>query len=153
VPLIIRWQGVVEPGTTCHTPVSSIDFFPTICNAVGVELPKGRVIDGVSLAPLFVGVESVEQGRELEREALYWHFPHYRGPDIVPYSIVRKGDWKLIKRYEGKTFELFNLKDDLEERHDLSDQLPNKVRELNFMLSDWLMNTGAKLPSTNPDYR
>jgi hypothetical protein len=44
------------------------------------------------------------------------------------------------------------LKDDLEERHDLSLQFPEKVRELNFMLSDWLINTGAKLPRTNPNW-
>ena len=153
VPLIVSWTGVVEAGTTCDTPVSSIDFFPTICETIGVELPKNRTIDGVSLIPLFRQCDSVEKARKLGREALYWHFPHYRGSDVVPYSIVRKGEWKLIKRYEGKTFELFNLKDDLEERHDLSVQLPDKVRELNFLISDWLMNTGAKLPRTNPNYQ
>ncbi len=149
VPLIIRWPGVVEAGTTCQTPVSSIDFFPTICEAVDVKLPKERVIDGVSLVPLLKQYGLLKQSEKIEREALYWHFPHYRGSDIVPYSIVRRGDWKLIKRYEGKTFELFNLKDDLEECHDLSTQMPEKVRELNFVLSDWLMNTGAELPRTN----
>jgi len=65
----------------------------------------------------------------LEREALFWHFPHYRGKDVVPYSIVRAGDWKLIKRYEGKTFELFNLRDDLGETTDLSETYPEKVTQ------------------------
>jgi arylsulfatase A-like enzyme len=153
VPLIVNWTGVVEAATVNEIPVSSIDFFPTICEVVGVELPKNRPIDGVSFVPILKQDESIKRAEKIEREALYWHFPHYRGMDVVPYSIIRKGDWKLIKRYEGKTFELFNLKDDLEERHDISAQLPEKVRELNFMLSDWLMNTGAKLPRTNPNYR
>jgi arylsulfatase A len=153
VPLIIRWPGIVAAGTVCHSPVSSIDLLPTICEIVGADLPSDRVIDGVSLAPLLKQNKSVEEGGKLGREALYWHFPHYRGSDVVPYSIVRKEDWKLIRRYEGKTFELFNLKDDLEERHDLASQMPDKVRELNFILSDWLIKTGAKLPRTNPDFK
>lgn len=152
VPLIIRWPGAVVPGTTCNTPVSSIDFFPTICEAVGADLPEDRILDGVSLLPLLKQDKLVEREGKLEREALFWHFPHYRGSDVVPYSIIRKGDWKLIKRYEGKTFELFNLKDDLGEHNDLSIQLPEKVRELNFMLSEWLMDIGAKLPRTNPNW-
>jgi arylsulfatase A len=153
VPLIVYWTGVDEPGTTNETPVSSIDFFPTICDVTGVMSPKNRTIDGESLVPILKQDESLEQTEIIERGALYWHFPHYRGPDVVPYSIVRKGNWKLIKRYEGKTFELFNLKDDLEEHHDLASQMPEKVRELNFMLSDWLTDTGAKLPRKNPNYK
>jgi hypothetical protein len=81
----------------------------------------------------------------LKRDAIYWHFPHYRG-EVVPYSIIRKDAWKLIKRYEGKTFELFNLKEDIGEQHDLADKMPEKVRELDAQLSAWLEHTDAKLP-------
>ena len=153
-PLIIRWPGVVEAGSECSEPVTSIDFFPTICEATGVKLPSDRVIDGESLMPL------LRQTGKLKREAIFWHFPHYRGK-IGPYSIIRAGDWKLIKRYEskklikrneGKAFELFNLKDDLSERHDLSGQLPEKVRELDARLTAWLKATGAKLPKRNRKY-
>jgi arylsulfatase A-like enzyme len=77
---------------------------------------------------------------------LYWHFPHYRGVDVVPYSIIRDGDWKLIKRYEGTTFELFNLKNDREEKLELSEKLPDKVRELDLKLQAWLKKTNAKMP-------
>ena len=59
---------------------------------------------------------------------------------------------KLIKRYEGKTFELFNLKDDLSETKDLSQHLPEKIRELDQGLIQWLRNTKAKLPKKNPEY-
>jgi len=90
--------------------------------------------------------------RKLSREAIFWHFPHYRG-GIVPYSIIRAGDWKLIRRYEGKTFELFNLKADLSEKNDLSEKMPEKVKEFDAKLTRWLRATGAKLPKPNPDYR
>jgi len=145
-PVIIRWPGVIEPGSISDVPISSIDYFPTICEAVGVPLPEDRIIDGVSLMPV------LKKTGTIERDALFWHFPHYRGKDVVPYSIIRAGDWKLIKRYEGKTFELFNLKEDLSETHDLSEEMPDKVKELDARLTRWLKEVGAKLPKLNPDF-
>ena len=159
-PLIIRWPGVIKPGTVSHEPITSVDYFPTICELASVPLIRDRAIDGVSL------VEHLKSNgtKSLNREAIFWHFPHYRD-DIVPYSIIRAGDWKLIKRYPclrrdrlapaeagGKTFELFNLKDDLSEKNDLSDKMPEKVKELDAKLNDWLKATSAKLPIPNPDY-
>jgi len=148
VPLIIRWPGVIQAGKVSHEPVTSVDYFPTMCQAAGVPLPRDRAIDGVSLVKHL----KTSGDKGLSREAIFWHFPHYRGK-VVPYSIIRKGNWKLIKRYEGKTFELFNLKDDLSEKNELSQQMPAKVRELDAQLSDWLRATGAKLPKPNPAYR
>lgn len=146
VPLIVRWPGAVNAGSACDAPVISVDYFPTICQAARVNLPADRAIDGESLAPL------LRQTGALKRRAIFWHFPHYRG-GIVPYSIIRAGDWKLIKRYEGTTFELFNLKNDLSEKNDLAQQMPEKVKELDAKLTAWLKATGAKLPKKNPDYR
>ena len=148
VPLIIRWPGSVKPGLVSNEPVTSVDYLPTICEAAGLPLPSGRIIDGVSL------VEHLKSDglKPLNREAIFWHFPHYRGK-IVPYSIVRAGDWKLIKRYEGKTFELFNLRNDVSETVDLSEKMPEKVKVLDARLKAWLQATGAKLPNPNPDYR
>ncbi len=156
-PLIVRWprpsEGlgwpkVIKPGTVSGEPATSVDYFPTICEAAGVPLPRNRAIDGVSLVKHLKS----NGAKKLDREAIFWHFPHYRG-NIVPYSIIRAGDWKLIKRYEGKTFELFNLKADLSEKNDLSEKMPKKVKELDAKLKRWLRATGAKLPRPNPDYR
>ncbi len=146
-PVIIRWPKVIGPCTISHEPVTSVDYFPTICELAGVPLPAGRAIDGISL------VEHLKSNgtKPLDRDAIYWHFPHYRG-DVVPYSIVRAGDWKLIKRYEGKTFELFNLKDDLSEQHELSANMPQRVKQLDAKLIEWLKAANAKLPMPNPDY-
>jgi len=147
VPLIIRWPGVVKAGTISHEPITSVDYLPTICEIAGVRLPAGRKIDGLSL------VDHLKSGgtTKLGRDAIFWHFPHYRD-EIVPYSIIRSGCWKLIKRYEGKRFELFNLRDDLSETNDLSGKMPEKVEQLNAKLTAWLKDTGAKLPRPNPDY-
>ncbi|MCP4263510.1 MAG: sulfatase [Planctomycetes bacterium] len=146
-PLIVRWPKVVKPGTVSHELVTSVDYFPTICQAAGVPLPNDRDIDGVSL----LGHLKSNGILELNRHALYWHFPHYRGK-VVPYSIIREGNWKLIKRYEGRPFELFDLKSDLSEKNDLSTILPSKTRQFDAKLRRWLKLTGAKLPKSNPDY-
>ncbi len=146
-PVIVRWPKVIKPGTISSEPMSSVDYFPTICEAAGVPLPSDRDIDGVSL----LGHLKSGGTRKLNREALFWHFPHYRG-DVVPYSIIRAGDFKLIKRYEGKMFELFNLKKDISEQTDISDIMPDKVRELDAKLNRWLRATGARMPRQNPGY-
>ena len=146
VPLIVRWPGTVKAGSICRVPATSVDILPTICQAAGLNLPSERAIDGESLMPLLT------QEGNLIRDALFWHFPHYRG-DVVPYSIIRKGVWKLIKRYEGPTFELYNLNEDLSETQDLAQTLPDKVHALDKELVAWLEQTGAKLPRPNPSYR
>jgi arylsulfatase A-like enzyme len=146
-PVIVHWPKVIKPDATSSEPMTSVDYFPTICEAAGVPLPADRDIDGVSL------LSHLKSGgtSKLNREALFWHFPHYRG-EVVPYSIIRAGDFKLIKRYEGKTFELFNLKEDISEQTDLSDKRLDKVRELDAKLSKWLRASGAKMPRPNPSY-
>jgi len=147
VPVIVRWPGVVPRGSTCDAPVTSVDYFPTIVAAAGVKPPAGRTIDGENLAPL------LRRTGGLKRDAIYWHFPHYRGRNIPPYSIIRQGDWKLIKRYDGRPFELFNLKDDLGETTDLSEKMPEKVKQLDAKLTAFLKSAGAKVPRPNPDYK
>ena len=147
VPAIIRWPGVVDPGSVCDVPITSVDYFPTALAATGLKAPPTLPIDGENLMPLLT------QSGTLHRDAIYWHFPHYRGrkDPVVPYSIIRAGDWKLIKRYEDREFELFNLKNDLGEKKDLATEMPEKVKDLDARLSNWLKTVNAKLPKPNPD--
>ncbi len=145
VPLIVRWPGVVVPGATCPVPVTSMDFLPTFAQIAGAPLPGGIDLDGESLMPLLEGKPS------LHRESIFWHFPHYRQGKIVPYSIVRKGDWKLIKHYEGKPFELFNLKEDISEKNELSAKMPDQVKELDAEIVEWTKHVGARMPKANAE--
>jgi arylsulfatase A len=140
VPVIVKWPGVVKAGSTSAVPVTSVDWLPTICEMAGARAPADRPIDGRSLMPL------LRQSGPIGRDAIFWHFPHYRGNDVVPYSIIRSGDWKLIRRYEGRTFELFNLKDDLGEKADLAASRPDIVERLDANLTAWLRSTAARLP-------
>ena len=147
VPLIIRWPGVTKPGSVSHVPVASIDFLPTIAEIAGLPLPP-RGVDGKSLVPLLRG------GGGLEREALYWHYPHYNLHQaltpLAPSGAVRKGDFKLIEQYEDGRLELFNLKDDPGERYNLAAALPGKARELQADLAAWRKSAGAQMPVPDP---
>jgi len=140
VPYIFYWPGKIKENTVSETPICSIDLFPTICDVTKNSLPSDIEIDGISLLPILL------QKGIVHRDDLFWHFPHYRHDDIVPYSIIRSGDWKLIKRYEGKTYELFNLRNDLSETMDLSENNSEKVKELDLKLENWLKRVNAKMP-------
>ena len=146
-PLIVKWPGVTKPGATCSVPVSSIDYFPTLLEIAGVPLP-GKV-DGLSFVPL------LKQAGVPARDALYWHYPHYWGgvpPRVRPFGAVRADDWKLIEFYEDMNVELYNLKDDLGEKHDLAKEQSAKVEELRAKLHQWRESVGAQMPTPSPNY-
>ena len=145
VPWIIRWPGHVPPGTLSHEPIISCDVLPTVLEATHMQPGDDRPIDGVSL------VQHLESGgRTRLHRPLFWHFPHYRGR-WTPYAVIRDGDYKLIHWFEDGKNELYNLKDDLGEQHDLAEQMPEKAAAMNEALSAWLVGVGAKVPKPNPD--
>ena len=146
VPFLVRWPGQIKPGTLSDTPVCSIDVFPTILDAVGVTAPTDREIDGLSLMPL---LKSAAQ-TPLKRDELIWHFPHYRHAP-GPYSILRKGNWKLIQFDEGIS-ELYDLENDLSESNNLAEQEAEKVKTMRARLSAILESMDAKRPIANPEF-
>jgi arylsulfatase A-like enzyme len=140
-PLIVRWPGVTK-GSTIHEPVSSIDFFPTFCEAAGVRTPQ---VDGISLRPLLTG------GRTSQRP-LFWHYPHYSDQGGKPAGAVRLGDWKLIEFYEDSRLELFNIREDLGEQRNLIQRENARAKKLHQLLRDWRKSVNASMPKPNPGY-
>ncbi|MDX9882988.1 MAG: sulfatase [Prolixibacteraceae bacterium] len=148
VPLIVKWPGKGLQGAVCDVPVTSPDFLPTIVEMLGIPAQSGVQSDGISFAPLLKGEA------EINREAIFWHFPHYSNHGMQsPGGAVRCGDYKLLEYYENNTVQLFNLKSDIEERHDLSSSMPEKVKELKEMMHNWRKQAGAKMMEPNPDYK
>ena len=146
VPFLVRWPGVVKAGRVSAEPVCSIDIFPTVLSAAGAPMPTDRTIDGVSLV---AHLRSAGE-QPLGRDELLWHFPHYRIAS-GPYSIIRKGAYKLIKFYEGKS-ELYDLENDLSETSNLASKMPDRVKQLDDRLMTALQAMNAKLPRANPNY-
>ncbi|MDT7829331.1 sulfatase [Pricia sp. S334] len=158
VPGIVKWPGVVKPGSTHDRPVTNLDFFPTFKNLLGMDLPD-QPLDGKSLLPIL-------QGKSLKKRPLYWHFPIYLqkydsekddGRDPLfrtrPGSVIIHGNWKLHYYYEDNGLELYNLKSDVGERNNLASKRPKKSGKLLGMLNQWLAETSAPIPRTaNPEY-
>jgi arylsulfatase A-like enzyme len=145
VPLIVRWPGVTPAGSVCHEPVMSIDFFPTYLQIAGA--PARDDVDGKSLVALLR-----DPAARLDRDVLYWHYPHYHPGGATPYGAIRARDWKLIEFYEDNHVELYNLKDDLGETRDLAGAMPERADVLRRQLHEWRRSVSAQMPTPNPDY-
>jgi len=152
VPLIVRWPGVVRPGTVCGEPVISTDFFPTFREILSGEHRDDESLDGVSLVPL------LRQTGSLGRPAIYWHYPHYHSSSIGPCGAVRAGDYKLIEWFDesipgpGNRLELYHLKEDIGERNNLAAQMPARAEQMRRMLALWRHHVGAQTMPPNPNY-
>ena len=146
-PCIISYPRRVEPMSFSSEPVISTDFYPTMLDLAGLPLRPDQHQDGLSLVPL------LEDGYELDREALYWHYPHYHGSNARPHGAMRKGKWKLLEFYEDMSVELYNLEKDISEKHDLSGEMPEKTAELRKQFHRWRERVDAQMPKPNPDYQ
>ncbi len=136
---LVRWPGVTKPGSTCDTPVMSIDFYPTLNEIAGVPQAANQIVDGKSLTSLLSGKQD-----SLDREALYWHYPHYSNQGGFPGGAARSGNWKLVERYEDGRVHLFDLSQDPGERHDLAADNPQRVQEMRQGLHRWYQDVDAK---------
>jgi arylsulfatase A-like enzyme len=145
VPLIAAWPGRVPSGRVCPVPTSTVDHFPTLLGLLGLEAPEN---DGADLGPVWLG----EQRPQSEHD-LVWHLPVYLEASgklgtwrLTPSAAIRRGDWKLIERFETGAVELYHLARDPGERNDLAASEPERVEQLRAALADWRVRTGAELP-------
>ncbi len=137
-PFLIRWPGVAPAGAKCDVPVISTDFYPTILDMAGLPPKSSQHRDGISLVPLMKG------GTRIDRDAIYWHYPHYGNQGGFPGGAIRMGDWKLIERFEDGRVHLYNLRLDVGEREDLAFAYPERVDEMRAKLHAWYEDVDAK---------
>ncbi|MDF7826783.1 sulfatase [Pontiellaceae bacterium B12227] len=134
-PWIVRWPGVTRPGVESAEPICSIDLFPTVAAAAGVEV--SHEIDGINMLPAL-------KGRELNRKSLYWHYPHYANQGGFPGGAIREGSYKLVERYEDGQVHLYDLKQDIGEQNDLATKHPEKVKQMRKRLHAWYESVDAQ---------
>ena len=158
VPLIFSWKNKIKSQSKSFERVVNLDFFPTLKNIIGYKNEKLK-LDGIDLNPIF-------EEKEIEERALFFHFPIYleaynvqkdNGYDPIfrtrPGSVVIKGDWKLHHYFEDNDIELYNLKDDISEANDLSQENKEKTLELYSELNMWRNKRNAPIPNKlNPVY-
>ena len=122
VPFLIRWPGHIEPGTVSDEFLSALEVFPTIVKAAGASLPNGVTMDGFDMLPVLQS-----RGRSI-RESMFWERQGEYG--------ARVGKWKLVESRRGRG--LFDLSEDVGERKDLSDKLPDVRNRVEQSYRDWV---------------
>ncbi|MBM3872058.1 MAG: sulfatase [Verrucomicrobia bacterium] len=147
-PFIVRWPGVVPPGSKCEVPTIHVDIFPTMLEIAAAPKPR-QVLDGESLVKLFR-----DPAAKLTRDAIFQHFPGYlgSGPGLwrtTPVSLIQSGDWKLMEYLEDGKLELYNLRDDIGETKNLAKEIPDKAKELHARLVAWRKEVKAPMPKPN----
>jgi arylsulfatase A-like enzyme len=152
VPLIVRWPGVVAPGTTSDALTAHVDIYPTLLDIGNAQRPA-QPLDGVSLIPVLRGDPSARLGRD----AIYGHFPGYLEGygkprwRTTPASFIIAGDWKLLEFHEDGHLELYNLRDDVSEIHNLAFAHPGRVEALHQKLVAWREDVRAAMPVSKTD--
>jgi len=152
VPLMWSWPGRIAGGGTNDTVVGHIDFYPTLLELIGVPLPPQQKIDGRSYAAV------LKQTGQLDRPAFFNYFPHGQSPGRAGGVWVRSGDWKLIRWFgvpasDPARIELYNLRTHLSESTNLAQREADRVTQLDRLLDNFLADTGATYPRSNPAYK
>ena len=140
IPQLIKLPGNIEKEIVDDITVS-YDIFPTILDVAGIR--NENEIDGISLIPRLL------EKSKIDRENIYWHFPHYHGSLWKPGSAIRSGDWKLIFDYESNEAKLFDLKEDPSELNDISNLFNEEKERLIVELEKMKKETNANSVSIN----
>ena len=144
VPLIVRWPGAGQNGAVRDEPVISPDFYPTLLEMAGLPAQPDQHVDGVSFAAALTG-------GAFERDAIYWHFPHYSNHGMQsPGGAIRVRSYKLLEYFENGTVQLFDLDNDPGEQRDLAAEQPAKAAELRAQLQAWRESVSAAMTTARP---
>ncbi len=142
-PLIIRWPGHLKPLVS-DVPLSHLDLVPTLLALAG--LPAAEGLDGIDQSKHWLGQE------EPAPRKFIWHFPHYNNQGGRPSGTIRDGDWKLITFYDTGRVELYNLRDDVSESHDVATDHVDRAAELHKLHETWCKEANVQTNTPNPDF-
>lgn len=131
-PLVVRWPGVIKPGTVNDKDiVSNLDFAQTFLDIAGAPQPSD--MQGLSLKPVFEG-----NTPDNWRKTFYYHYYEYPAVHSVrKHNGVTTGRFKLINFYNEKEQEFYDLKNDPHELNNLIDSKEHqeKIKELRLELA------------------
>lgn len=156
-PLLVSWaKPNTEHPLQQRTPVLAgqinrslttvMDIYPTVLELAGATSPEEHNIDGSSLKAQLAGDEA-----ENANKSFLMHFPHKHRHSY--FTALRHGDWKLIYHYNPQKkksapdYQLFNLREDPSESHNLAQANPTKLREMVTRMGAQLKNQGAQYPA------
>lgn len=143
VPFIVSWPGHIRQAEQTDELITSPDLYPTLLAAAGINPLPIQHVDGVNLVQQWTHGDG-------ERAPIFWHYPHYSNQGGTPGAAVRAGNHKLIRYFENDREELYDLATDISETSDLAQQLPDVRAHLSMLLTEWMDDVRALVPSVNP---
>lgn len=127
-PFIVYWPGVITTGSVSDNVSGFWDIMPTIADIAGVDLKKRNIAtEGISLLPTLKGRTKGQK----QHKYLYWEF--HEG--ATSNQAVRSGNWKAVRLNPAGPIELYNLKDDPEEKVNVALAHPQVVKQMQVILS------------------
>ncbi|MAT16882.1 MAG: arylsulfatase [Planctomyces sp.] len=160
VPGILRWPGHTIPMSVNDEPICGVDLLPTLCEIAGIPIPNDRAIDGTSILPVLTG-EPIQR-----KTPLYWHFNFasskvkvamrdrnwkivatLTGPQLTSASSITEEMLSSVHRAELKDFELYNLKQDIDESQDLKEAKPKQFAKIRDRLQQIYTEVQAEVPT------
>jgi arylsulfatase A len=143
-PLLVRYPPLTATNTQQHQTVCSIDYLPTLLEMS--QIRAKNKIDGLSFAHILQGKQT------LPKRDLYWHYPHYHTPKRGPTGAILSRQYKLIEFFEDGRLELYNVRNDVSETHNLVLEKPDLAQELHQKLRRWRKKHNALMPTANPNF-
>jgi arylsulfatase A-like enzyme len=146
VPFMVSWPGVLQAGQVDDRPVVQLDLVPTALAAAGMKIDPAWQLDGVNLLPFLTG-----KATGLPHESIYWR----HGSQWA----IRMGPWKLVRWLDRRDNEadskmmepeLYNLTEDIGERHNLIATQPDKARELQTAWNNWNKDNIVPIKAKDP---
>ena len=130
VPCIVQWPGVVPAGSVCEEFLSSMEIFPMLCRAAGVQPPRGVTLDGFDMTRVLTGKE------KSRRKEMFWKRQAKKA--------ARVGNYKWVE--SGRGSGLFDLSNDISEEHDLSNEKPDVLRKVTSRFEAWMKRMAEAEP-------
>ena len=145
-PLVIRWPGVIQPGTVEKSIVSNVDFAPTFLEAAGVEVPSD--VQGRSMRPILRGEEPKDR-----RKSFYYHFYEDKDADhhVARHDGVTTGKAKLIHFYLLNEWELYDLEQDPHEMMNVYGKPEYAKLQAELTAELTRLRTELQVPEKDPD--
>ncbi len=123
-PTVARWPGHVPAGAVSDEPWVFYDFLPTVAELIGVKIPDKVKPDGISILPALLG------GKMPHRDFIYWELH-----EVWTQQALRMGDWKAVRVSPDMAVELYDLKTDPKEKHDLAKDKPDILKQMSDIMA------------------
>lgn len=132
VPFIVRWPGRIPAGHVDKmTPLTGVDIFPTFLAIAGVDQPSHYQPDGENILPALIG-------KPWKRtKPMFWFWQGHHGGVDWPVFSMRDGHWGMVMDEKGQRIELYHLINDRNQRTNLADQHPDRVKSMQKSIRDW----------------